>query len=50
LNLKKYEVSFFSADAHEAKWQPVVEVEGTQLWFNPTPLFLGVELGRERTS
>jgi hypothetical protein len=38
LNLKKCKVSFFSADPHEAKWQPVVEVEGTQL--------LGVELGR----
>jgi hypothetical protein len=46
LNLKKSEVSFFSADAHEAKWQPIVEVEGTQLVFNLNPLFLGVELGR----
>jgi hypothetical protein len=46
LNLKKCEVSFFSADPHEGKWQPVVDVEGTQLRFNPTPLFLGVELGR----
>jgi hypothetical protein len=46
LNLKKCKVSFFSADPHEAKWQPVVEVEGTQLGFNPTPLFLGVELSR----
>jgi hypothetical protein len=46
LNLKKCEVFFFSADPHEAKWQPVVEVEGTQLGFNPTPLFLDVELGR----
>jgi hypothetical protein len=46
LNLKKCKVSFFSADPHEAKWQPVVEVEGTQLTFNPNPLFLGVELGR----
>jgi hypothetical protein len=46
LNLRKCEVSFFSADPHEAKWQPVLEVEGTQLRFNPTPLFLGVELGR----
>jgi ribonuclease P/MRP protein subunit RPP40 len=46
LNLKKYEVSFFSADPHEAKWQPVMEVKGTRLRFTPTPLFLGVELGR----
>jgi hypothetical protein len=46
LNLKKFEVSFFSADAHEAKWQPVVEVEGTILKFNPAPKFLGVGLGR----
>jgi hypothetical protein len=45
-NLKNCEVSFFSADPHEAKWQPVVEVEGTQLAFNPNPLFLGVELSR----
>jgi hypothetical protein len=46
LNLKKCEVSFFSADPHEAKWQPVVKVEGTQVGFNPTPFFLGVELSR----
>jgi hypothetical protein len=46
LNLKVSEVFFFSADPHEAKWQPVVEVEETKLRFNPTPLFLGVELGR----
>jgi hypothetical protein len=39
-------VSFFSADPHEAKWQPVEEVEGTRLTFNPNPLFLGVELSR----
>jgi hypothetical protein len=39
-------VSFFSADPHEAKWQPVVEVEGTRLRFNPTPVFLGVGLDR----
>jgi hypothetical protein len=31
------ELSFFSADPLEAKWQLVVEVEGTQLRFNPTP-------------
>jgi hypothetical protein len=46
LNLKKYRVSFFFANVHEAKWQPVVEVEGTVLRFNPTPLFLGVWPGR----
>jgi ribonuclease P/MRP protein subunit RPP40 len=46
LNLKKCKVSFFSADPHEVKWQPVVEVEGTQLAFNSNPLLLGVELGR----
>jgi hypothetical protein len=46
LNLKKCEVSFFSADPHEAKRQPVVEVEGTILRFNSNPKFLGVGLGR----
>jgi hypothetical protein len=46
LNLKKCEVSFFSADPHQTKWEPVVEVKGTRLAFNPNPLFLGVELGR----
>jgi hypothetical protein len=46
LNLKKCKVSFFSADPHEAKWEPVVKVEGTRLAFNPNPLFIGVELGR----
>jgi hypothetical protein len=45
LNLRKCEVSFFSADPHEAKWEPVVEVKGTRLAFDPNPLFLGVELG-----
>jgi hypothetical protein len=40
LNLKKCEVSFFSADPHEAKWQPVVEFEGTRLAFNPNPFVL----------
>jgi hypothetical protein len=46
LNLKKRKVSFFFADLHEANWQPVVKVEGTILKFNPTPLFLGMWLGR----
>jgi hypothetical protein len=46
LNLKKYKVSFFSADPHEAKWRPVVEVKGTILRFNPNPKFLGVGLRR----
>jgi ribonuclease P/MRP protein subunit RPP40 len=46
LNLKKCEVSFFSADPYEARWEPVVEVEGTRLAFNPNPLFLDVELCR----
>jgi hypothetical protein len=46
LILKKCEVSFFSADPHEAKWEPVVEVEGTRLAFNCNPLSLGMELGR----
>lgn len=46
LNLRKCELSFFSADVHEVKWQPVVMVKGTVLRFNPTPLFLGVWLGR----
>jgi hypothetical protein len=45
LNFIKCEVSF-SADPHEAKWKPVVEVKGTRLRLNPTPLFLGVNLGR----
>jgi hypothetical protein len=31
---------------HEARWKPVVEVERTILSFNPTPLCLGVGLGR----
>jgi hypothetical protein len=38
-------VSFFSADPHQAKWEPVVEVKGTRLAFNPNPLYLGVEVG-----
>jgi hypothetical protein len=46
LNLKKCEVSFFSPDPHEAKWEPVVVVKGMRLAFNPKPKFLGVEFGR----
>jgi hypothetical protein len=38
----------FSEDPHEAKWQPVVEVEGTRLRFNPAPLFLGVGQGKSK--
>jgi hypothetical protein len=40
LNLEKSKVSFFPTDPHETKWQPVVEVEGTILRFNPTTFCL----------
>ena len=46
LNLGKCEVTFFSTDTHEAKWQPSVSVGGTSLKFSPTPVFLGVMYDR----
>ena len=46
LNLGKCEVSFFSTDTHEAKWQPHVNVGGASLKFSPTPVFLGVMYDR----
>jgi ribonuclease HI len=46
LNLSKCEVSFFSTDTHESKWQPEVMVGGTPLVFNPNPVFLGVTYDR----
>ena len=42
LNISKCLVSFFSANHHEARWQPRVVVEGEVLGFDPTPTFLGV--------
>ena len=49
LNLSKCEVSFFSTDTKEAKWQPTVEVDGFHLKFNATPVFLGVKYDRMLT-
>ena len=46
LNLGKCEVSFFSTDTHEAKWQPCVKVGATSLKFTPNPVFLGVMYDR----
>ena len=49
LNISKCEVSFFSSDSHESKWQPSIRVEGSTLPFNPTPVFLGVIYDRMLT-
>jgi ribonuclease HI len=46
LNLGKCEVSFFSPDSTESKWQPPVLVDGTPVKFNATPVFLGVMYDR----
>ena len=42
LNPKKYESSFFSADPHQATFQPSLNLLGIPLLFNPTLKFLGV--------
>ena len=49
LNISKCLVSFFSADTHDARWQPRVVVEGEVLGFDPTPTFLGVTYDRQLT-
>ena len=49
LNLAKCETSFFLTDPHEAKLQPVIEVQGRVLPFNLTPRFLGVTYDRTLT-
>ena len=49
LNIDKCEVTFFSTDTHEAAVIPVVNVQGRNLPFNPTPRFLGVTFDRSLT-
>ena len=49
LNLNKCEVTFFSSDPRESSWQPLVQVDGTRLRFNPNPVFLGVAYDRMLT-
>ena len=46
LNTDKSEVAFFSIDTHEAKWQPIISLNGSQLPFNVSPRLLGVYLDR----
>ena len=49
LNLRKCEVSFFSPDPRESKWQPDVEVAGTPVRFEQNPVFLGITYDRMLT-
>ena len=49
LNATKSEVCFFSTWVQEAKWQPVIQIEGKTIPFNPTPRLLGVYLDRQLT-
>ena len=46
LNPKKCESSFFSTDRHQATFQPLLNLLGIPLSFNPTPKFLGVTFDR----
>jgi len=46
LNTDKSEVAFFSIDTHEAKWQPIISLNRSQLPFNASPPLLGVHLDR----
>ena len=46
LNPKKYESSLFSTDPHQATFQPLLNLLGIPLSFNPTPKFLGVTFDR----
>ena len=46
LNPSKCEVSFFSTDPAEAKWCPVISLNGQQFAVNKTPTFLGVKYDR----
>jgi ribonuclease HI len=47
LNLSKCEVSHFTLDPGESKYEPEVTVEGVTLKVNPTPVFLGVMYDRQ---
>ncbi len=46
LNADKCEVTFFSANSHEANWQPTIIANNIRLHHNPLPKFLGVTLDR----
>ena len=49
LNPAKCEVAFFSTDPAEAKWSPLIALNGHAFSFNRTPTFLGVTLDRTLT-
>ena len=49
LNASKCEVTFFSLDSAEARWQPSVPIEERLLSYNPSPTFLGVKYDRQLT-
>jgi hypothetical protein len=44
LNSTKSEVSFFTTYTHEAKWRPVISVDGKRIPFTEHPRLLGVYL------
>ena len=49
LNPKKCESSFFLTDPHQATFQPLLNLLGIPLSFNPTPKFLGVTFDRTQS-
>ena len=46
LNATKSEVTFFSVWSREAKYTPSININGTQIPFNPNPKLLGVKYDR----
>ena len=49
LNADKSEVGFFSTCVKEAKWEPVININNSQIPFAATPKLLGVYLDRQLT-
>ena len=49
LNLNKCEVTFFSSNPGESKWQPEVRFGEEVLRYNPNPVFPGVTFDRMLT-
>jgi ribonuclease HI len=46
LNVNKCTTSFFSTAVNECEWQPMLQISGNPVPFEPTPVFLGVKYDR----
>ena len=49
LSAKKLQITFFSTNSHENKWQLTLTLDGHSVCYNTTPKFLGVSYDRQRT-